>query len=393
MRRRISSVSLIVACSVFVAGAYIVKKGDTLWDLSAQFRNDPFAWPDLWSQNRHIENPNVIYPGDSINVGEATAPPVADTVSKIEEAAGIIPSAPPPPDSMLPKGVLVSISGGSSRDSDFRRNLGTLPGQVDTSLVGSSLKDSTLFIFRKSAPPAVFNKYFQMLAPKLIDRKAMREDASWIKIANGDKMPSLLLHTGDEILIQTGRLATAIKAGSIVEIWMAEPITFKGSNDSVPREYALMRLGGFSKVESVGDTISRAIIIQSLAAVPIAKAKARLTQSVTPIKVSSYQAVDGLKFESMPQIKYAIDPTLAVAAYSYVIADGGTSNGLNPGDGVAFLENKIIDPTLPPRTLGRGIVVTAGANEACILVREMSNPSRRLDRGNRVALTHRAIIR
>jgi hypothetical protein len=145
--------------------------------------------------------------------------------------------------------------------------------------------------------------------------------------------------------------------------------------------------------KTVGDTISRAIIIQSLAAVPIAKAKARLTQSVTPIKVSSYQAVDGLKFESMPQIKYAIDPTLAVAAYSYVIADGGTSNGLNPGYGVAFLENKIIDPTLPPRTLGRGIVVTAGANEACILVREMSNPSRRLDRGNRVALTHRAIIR
>ncbi|HSQ42626.1 MAG TPA: LysM peptidoglycan-binding domain-containing protein, partial [Fibrobacteraceae bacterium] len=71
MIRPVSRIILLVACGVLLAGAYLVKKGDTLWDLSAQFRNDPFAWPDLWAQNRHIQDPHWIYPGDSLYLGDS----------------------------------------------------------------------------------------------------------------------------------------------------------------------------------------------------------------------------------------------------------------------------------------------------------------------------------
>ncbi|MBU0768068.1 MAG: LysM peptidoglycan-binding domain-containing protein, partial [Proteobacteria bacterium] len=27
---------------------YTVKKGDTLWDLSTQFSDNPWLWPNLW---------------------------------------------------------------------------------------------------------------------------------------------------------------------------------------------------------------------------------------------------------------------------------------------------------------------------------------------------------
>ena len=47
-------------------GVYIVKKGDTLWDLSGQFLNDPFLWPKLWQSNQYITNPHWIYPGNPI---------------------------------------------------------------------------------------------------------------------------------------------------------------------------------------------------------------------------------------------------------------------------------------------------------------------------------------
>lgn len=45
---------------------YVVKKGDTLWDIANHFFKNPHKWMKIWEQNLYITNPDLIYPGNKI---------------------------------------------------------------------------------------------------------------------------------------------------------------------------------------------------------------------------------------------------------------------------------------------------------------------------------------
>tara|TARA_B110000858_G_scaffold89247_1_gene103125 strand:+ start:48334 stop:49035 length:702 start_codon:yes stop_codon:yes gene_type:complete len=48
--------------------SYVVEEGDTLWEIAGQFLRDPERWVDIWQPDEYLDNPDLIYPGDTLKL-------------------------------------------------------------------------------------------------------------------------------------------------------------------------------------------------------------------------------------------------------------------------------------------------------------------------------------
>lgn len=127
---------------------YTIKKGDTLWDLSKKFIDDPYYWPNIWAKNPDITNPHLIFPGQKIQILDGKvkiipAYPEADKATKIEADNQQI--TPPTLDNKT--GELITIKSTGSGDGFILTDeepLGILVDSVDNRILLT--KDDVVFV-------------------------------------------------------------------------------------------------------------------------------------------------------------------------------------------------------------------------------------------------------
>lgn len=386
--RFFNRIFLALLLAALAVSAYFVKKGDTLWDISDEYLNDPFAWPDLWEKNKHIQDPHWIYPGDSINLGEAPAE-ASEAKPGPKPAAG--PCATVKADSTLPKGV--SAPKGclpAEPSSSFAKMLGSLAQDSAANKEQPKIA-GTSYYYAQRPEPKLFNGFYQVLSPVTISPDSLKSDETWFSVHSGENRKPLIHIPETELVLGIGKnTEQKATAGAIVEIWDARRIDLPETKIRSAEKAALMRFSGLAKITDVGDTLSRAVLLQSMREIKIDYAKARLRQEPRPINVSGYTPVKSAAVDSMALVRYAIDKKLALSPYDYVLIDHGSENGYALGDGVALWEKDLSDSLIPPRLLARGIITSLGKAQAVVLVRESYYGDRRIQYGNLVSITHRA---
>ena len=94
---------MLVTVAVYAAGtqlradhpdSYTVRRGDTLWGISARFLSKPWLWPEIWQANPQVRNPHLIYPGDVLDLSFINGGPALRLEPAIHHEGEAIPAIP-----------------------------------------------------------------------------------------------------------------------------------------------------------------------------------------------------------------------------------------------------------------------------------------------------------
>jgi hypothetical protein len=135
---------------------HVVRRGDTLWDISAYYFANPWEWPKVWSYNPQITNPHWIYPGDLVRLLPRGMFATSEPSTQEPEAA-----PQPTPDQVLPapaRRLDVGIKQTAFVEkSDLDKSV-TIDGGVDEKvLLGEG--DTVYLSYPDGKPPKVGERY------------------------------------------------------------------------------------------------------------------------------------------------------------------------------------------------------------------------------------------
>ncbi len=74
-----------------VPDGHTVRRGDTLWEISGRYYQNPYQWPKLWSHNPQIQNPHWIYPGDRVRLRDGSGGSTIGSIGQLKSRTAVPP--------------------------------------------------------------------------------------------------------------------------------------------------------------------------------------------------------------------------------------------------------------------------------------------------------------
>ncbi len=336
---------------------YVVKKGDTLWDISKKFKGDPFDWPSIWNRNKFIKDPHWIYPGQKLSLKQM-----------LEQLA-----KPPVKLKPLPKPEPMFISS-APRTLDSEKLIETSLVSPPESLEVSESISTEEFV-KLDNPRPVYSKYNYMRTG-FIAKLSELPKTKIIEIEGGSfsatKFDYITIDRGTRLGIKEGDIFAVLAVGDRVE----HPDTGKKLG-------VVVRIKGIMKIVSVSETRSRGQINENFD--PIAE-----DDLVMP-----YRLPRGPMFDIWVKPEVIItgtilainEPMISVHINDILYIDKGSEDGVKSGDRFVIYNKKEPGSSETREALGTIQAVKVMSNQTAGIV--ISLKDIHIDIGDRVELSTR----
>jgi hypothetical protein len=313
------------------AQVHLIVRGDTLWDLAAQYYGDP----QLWERNQYILDAHWIYPGDPLVLGPQVAAP--ETVGAVgeegagEEAGGEETAEPSPP---VP-GVLTSQEAAAT----------VVPLGYESDIYCSGYIGE----LREDFPYHVVGSEYEALS---VHRGATIGKGEVFYESGGGLTTKFALSTGDILYLDGGR-ARGMSAGQVfTALAPGNPVSHPETGDVIGRLYLYQ---GRVRVLAAQEETAIAEIVHTCTGVFVGASLKPFEAEPIPLgrptagRPINFPPPDA-KLETAPMIVHAKDELITLGEDNLVYVNLGAAEDVIPGD--IFTIYRRNRPGFPPVVLG-----------------------------------------
>ncbi len=298
------------------ATIHVIVRGDNLWNLAGVHFENPYLWPQIWSENRYILDSHWIYPGDPLIL-----PPRPTVVSEIVPAAGqTAPPLPPAPE---------SAPGKEKEDAGL-----TEPPASETP---QAIAEAVLPVPLAAAPAPTSTMGRIPVADHadIYCTGEIRHDyrKTKIYIANEEQEDKIGLTEGDIVYLNRGSQGNHVQPGDVFQVIVKQEEVFHPVTDKWLGTY--VHRAGRVKVLAVQENTAIAQITETCG-----------DRIEVGFELEADQEIPVPEYRDIPFDKLDVEPSGKVNGYIVHLQDGrgaaltgnvvdvdlGSGDGLAPGD-------------------------------------------------------------